>query len=100
MNDFYVFVGDAFALVYSIDEQESFEEVKNIREMILQVKGTDPVPPIVVVGNKCDLDEEKRYVFCVTSKILLFLWKHSLPQPGEDGIGRYVHAINFFLMNN
>lgn len=54
--------GDAFALVYSIDSPESFEEVKELRELILQLKGSDPSPPIVVVGNKADLPEERRQV--------------------------------------
>lgn len=55
--------GDAFALVYSIDSPESWEEVKTIRELILQLKGSDPSPPpIVVVGNKADLPEERRQV--------------------------------------
>ena len=57
------FTGDAFALVYSIDSPESWEEVKTIRELILQLKGSDPSPPpIVVVGNKADLPEERRQV--------------------------------------
>lgn len=55
-------LGDAFALVYSIDQQDTFEEVKNIREMIMQVKGSETMPPIVVVGNKSDLPDEKRQV--------------------------------------
>ncbi|KAH9415477.1 hypothetical protein DERP_010333, partial [Dermatophagoides pteronyssinus] len=51
--------GDAFALVYSIDDQSSFEEIKNIREMIKEIKGNQqPMPPIVVVGNKADLDDD------------------------------------------
>nr|XP_027199512.1 ras-related protein RSR1-like isoform X2 [Dermatophagoides pteronyssinus] len=53
--------GDAFALVYSIDDQSSFEEIKNIREMIKEIKGNQqPMPPIVVVGNKADLETTKR----------------------------------------
>ncbi len=37
--------------------------MKTIRELILQLKGSDPSPPpIVVVGNKADLPEERRQV--------------------------------------
>lgn len=49
--------GNAFILVFSLDDKESFEEVKRLREEILEKrKGSGPVP-IVVVGNKSDLNE-------------------------------------------
>lgn len=48
--------GDAFALVYSIDDAESLETVKNLRDEILEIK-EDKLTPIVVVGNKSDRDE-------------------------------------------
>lgn len=48
--------GDAFALVYSIDDAESLETVKNLRDEILEVK-EDKFTPIVVVGNKSDRNE-------------------------------------------
>ncbi|XP_018411193.1 PREDICTED: ras-related protein Rap-1b-like [Nanorana parkeri] len=45
--------GDAFALVYSVDNPESFETVQRLREEILDAK-EDKSPPMVVVGNKKD----------------------------------------------
>ena len=45
--------GDAFVLVYSIDDEDSFDEVKKIREQIIEEKG-DEFVPIVIVGNKID----------------------------------------------
>jgi small GTP-binding protein len=49
--------GNAFILVFSLNDKESFEEVKRLREEILEKrKGSGPVP-IVVVGNKTDLHE-------------------------------------------
>ncbi|TTI92383.1 GTP-binding protein Rhes [Bagarius yarrelli] len=48
--------GDAFALVYSIEDTESLETVKNLRDEIMEVK-EDKFTPIVVVGNKSDRDE-------------------------------------------
>ncbi|XP_053309413.1 ras-related protein Rap-1b-like [Spea bombifrons] len=47
--------GDAFALVYSVDDPETFERVKRLREEILEVK-EEKNPPIVVVGNKKEED--------------------------------------------
>ncbi|NXW50279.1 RHES protein, partial [Nyctiprogne leucopyga] len=49
----------AFALVYAVDDAESFESVKSLREEILEVK-EDKSPPIVVVGNKADNGVERR----------------------------------------
>ncbi|KAG7491891.1 hypothetical protein MATL_G00009080 [Megalops atlanticus] len=49
---------DAFALVYSIDDPESFEEVQRLREEILELKG-DKFTPITVVGNKVDLENQR-----------------------------------------
>ncbi|KAL1140616.1 hypothetical protein AAG570_000546 [Ranatra chinensis] len=45
---------DAFVLVYSVVDAESFEEARVIRDQILETKGTMPAP-IVVVGNKIDM---------------------------------------------
>ncbi|XP_062387258.1 rasd family member 4 [Sardina pilchardus] len=45
--------GDAFALVYAVDDADSLETVKGLREEILEVK-QDKCTPIVVVGNKSD----------------------------------------------
>ena len=46
--------GDAFVLVYSIDDESSFDEVDRLRHQIVDEKG-DALTPIVIVGNKADL---------------------------------------------
>ncbi|KAM4030384.1 ras-related protein Rap-1b-like [Anomaloglossus baeobatrachus] len=51
--------GDAFALVYSVDDPDSLEIVRRLREEILDVK-EEKCPPMVVVGNKKDnVDAQK-----------------------------------------
>lgn len=50
--------GDAFALVYAVDDADSLETVKSLREEILEVK-QDKCTPIVVVGNKSDRCDER-----------------------------------------
>ncbi|XP_061767205.1 GTP-binding protein Rhes-like [Nerophis ophidion] len=50
---------DAFALVYAVDEPESLEVVKSLRDEILEIK-EDKYTPMVVVGNKTDRLQERR----------------------------------------
>ncbi|KAG7486241.1 GTP-binding protein Rhes-like [Solea senegalensis] len=50
---------DAFALVYAVDDPESLEAVKSLRDEILELK-EDKYTPIVVVGNKVDREEERQ----------------------------------------
>ena len=50
--------GEGFLLVYSITSQQSFEEIKTFQQQILRVKDKDYFP-MIVVGNKCDLDGER-----------------------------------------
>lgn len=53
--------GNAFVLVYAIDDKESFDEVSSLREMIALAKKeeADGSVPIVVAGNKCDLEDAR-----------------------------------------
>lgn len=57
---------DAFALVYAIDDPESLEAIKSLRDEILEIK-EDKYTPIVVVGNKVDREEQRQ----VTSEDVL-----------------------------
>ncbi|KAK5899366.1 GTP-binding protein Rhes-like [Gymnodraco acuticeps] len=50
---------DAFALVYAVDDPESLEAVKILRDEILEIK-EDKYTPIVVVGNKVDRVKERQ----------------------------------------
>lgn len=76
MRDLYMKNGQGFALVYSITAQSTFNDLQvkfhdnvslwwklsmccqDLREQILRVKDTDDVP-MVLVGNKCDLEDER-----------------------------------------
>ena len=46
-------------MVYSINLPNSFEQLYNIRERILQTLDSEEAP-IVIAGNKCDLEDERR----------------------------------------
>ncbi|KAM9843564.1 ras-related protein Rap-2a-like [Aulostomus maculatus] len=50
---------DAFALVYAVNDPESLEAVKSLRDEILEVK-EDKYTPIVVIGNKIDCHSERQ----------------------------------------
>ncbi|XP_040002437.1 RASD family member 3 [Xiphias gladius] len=47
---------DAFALVYAVDDPGSFEEVRRLRDEILELRDGKSAP-ITVVGGKADLTE-------------------------------------------
>jgi GTPase KRas len=51
--------GEGFLLVYSITERDSFKVIESYHQQILRVKDTQAVP-IIVVGNKSDLERERR----------------------------------------
>lgn len=48
-----------FLLVFSITSLSSLQELSELREQIVHVKN-DPTVPIVLVGNKSDLEDDRR----------------------------------------
>ncbi|XP_061191168.1 ras-related protein Rap-1b-like [Saccostrea echinata] len=65
---------DAFVLVYSIDDESSFQGVKYLRDIILSERKGEHVP-IVVVGNKADISDDKRAIMKETAEsIVCFDW--------------------------
>ncbi|KAL7668712.1 hypothetical protein ACOME3_009403 [Neoechinorhynchus agilis] len=58
MRDLYMKNGQGFVIVYSITAQSTFNDIKDLRDQIRKVKDTDHIP-IVLVGNKCDLSNER-----------------------------------------
>merc|ERR1711862_280955 len=58
MRDLYMKNGQGFVLVYSITAQSTFGDLEDLHDQIQRVKDTDKVP-MVLVGNKCDLEDER-----------------------------------------
>lgn len=58
MREQYMRTGEGFLLVYSITSRQSFEEIMTYQQQILRVKDKDYFP-IIVVGNKCDLEKDR-----------------------------------------
>ncbi len=59
MREQYMRTGEGFLLVYSITSRQSFEEIMTFQQQILRVKDKDYFP-IILVGNKCDLEGERQ----------------------------------------
>ena len=59
MLDTWINSADGFILVYSIDNKDSFESTKTRYDRIMKLKANQKVS-IVVVGNKCDLEEKRQ----------------------------------------
>ncbi|PPQ91828.1 hypothetical protein CVT25_000275 [Psilocybe cyanescens] len=51
--------GRGFVLVFSLTQEASLQEVDNLRKQILRIKGGDTTAPIVIVGTKLDLVNER-----------------------------------------
>jgi Ras-related protein Rap-1B len=50
--------GQGFLLVFSITSKSSLNELSELREQIVRIKEDENVP-IVIVGNKSDLEEDR-----------------------------------------
>lgn len=58
MRDLYMKKGQGFLLVFSITSASSLSELLSLREEIIRIKDDENVP-MVIVGNKSDLEEQR-----------------------------------------
>ena len=93
MRSLSISTGDAFVLVYSIDDEASFESVTRTRDEILAAKGGTDVP-IVVVGNKSDVPVERRAVGKETAESMVNIdWEHGYVEASaKDNL----HIVDIF----
>ncbi|XP_023209611.1 ras-related protein Rap-1b-like protein [Centruroides sculpturatus] len=75
MRDLAISTGDAFVLVYSIDDSDTFEEVRTLREKILDRRKSNV--PILVVGNKCDLEDGRVVKREVAETVIRMDWENA-----------------------
>eukprot|EP01031_Cornospumella_fuschlensis_P030918 gene30918-37365_t len=61
LRETFMHTGDGFLLVYSIVDDQTLEELREIREQILRVH-KDRKVPMLVVGNKADMAKKDRAV--------------------------------------
>jgi Ras-related protein Rap-1B len=57
-RELYMKTGQGFLLVFSITSQSSLHELSELREQIIRIKDDENIP-IVIVGNKSDLEEDR-----------------------------------------
>ncbi|OQE40334.1 hypothetical protein PENCOP_c006G01144 [Penicillium coprophilum] len=58
MRELYMKQGQGFLLVFSITSTSSLNELSELREQIIRIKDDENIP-IVIVGNKSDLEEDR-----------------------------------------
>ena len=58
MLDMWINFADGVLLVFAVNDRESFDALERKRERIIKTKG-DKTCFIVLVGNKCDLENER-----------------------------------------
>ena len=61
MLDTWIEFGNCFLLVYSIEDADSFKQIKFKYDRIVQLKGKEKFS-VAIIGNKCDLPDSKRKV--------------------------------------
>ncbi|OWF47730.1 GTP-binding protein Rit2-like [Mizuhopecten yessoensis] len=59
MREQYMRKGEGFIICYSITDRRSFDEVLTYKKLINRVRCREDIP-IVIAGNKCDLEEKRK----------------------------------------
>jgi signal recognition particle receptor subunit beta len=55
--------GDAFFILYAVNDAHSFDIARQLRQLVLEIKGDSSTNlPIVIVANKCDVDVGTREI--------------------------------------
>ena len=73
MRDLYIKNGQGFVVVYSITSQQTFQDVRHMKDQICRVKSACDRVPILLVGNKVDM-EHQREVSTVEGMTLAQSW--------------------------
>lgn len=60
MRDVYIRSGDAFVIVFALNEPTTYEECIDVYDQIARNKEHNTNIPIMLVGNKCDMEEERK----------------------------------------
>jgi len=72
MRELYMRNGEGFALIYALNALKSFQDLSSIRKGILKAQGNDV--PMILVGNKCDIPENRRTITEEETEALSLEW--------------------------
>jgi len=59
LRDQFMKQGDGFLILYSITSASSFDYAIRLRSSVLRLKDEDPTFPMILIGNKQDLEHER-----------------------------------------
>ena len=59
MREQYMRTGEGFIICYSVTDKRSFDEAQWYKDLIHRVRSRDNIP-VVLVGNKCDLEDRRQ----------------------------------------
>mmetsp|Transcript_141800 Transcript_141800/g.344438 ORF Transcript_141800/g.344438 Transcript_141800/m.344438 type:complete len:213 (-) Transcript_141800:17-655(-) len=59
LRKFFMPLGDVFVLVYDITQDFTFEEIAAIKEEIFSANARHASLPYILIGNKCDLEDDR-----------------------------------------
>ena len=74
MRSLHISNGDGFLLVYAIDDFKTWELIKQLRDEIITKRGENV--PIVIVANKCDLEEKREIQKIPTEMQVEIEWRN------------------------
>jgi len=60
LRDSYMKTGQGFILAYDITSTTSFDQATKLRVQIVRIKDDNEDIPVVLVGNKCDLEKDRQ----------------------------------------
>lgn len=73
MREQYMRGGEGFIICYSVTDRQSFQEAAKFKELIFQVRHTYEIP-LVLVGNKIDLEQFRQVSANFISACLCVQW--------------------------
>lgn len=97
MREQYMRSGEGFLLVFAVTDKASFDEMYKFHRQILRVKDRDEFP-MLMVGNKADLEHQRLVSTVSCSKQCPFLFcQDNFSFAGEDTFLFFMFFISFYL---
>lgn len=87
---------DAIVVVYAIDDAESFEQARQIHEQIAELRPGRV--PVVVVGNKADLDTDRKVRREVAETVISIDWEHGFIEASAKDNTRVMDIFHKLLI--